>query len=130
MDVRVQGKIVKLPDFLIVGAVRGGTTSLYNYLKQHPQIFMPKEKEPQFFAFSEKPTHYPHPPIIWKFDDYVKLFENAEESQLIGEASLGYSLCYEETINNIKKYIPEWNHNEFKESYREGVFIARGIHLG
>lgn len=39
------------PDFLIVGASRSGTTSLNNYLRQHPQIFTPPEKEVHFFDF-------------------------------------------------------------------------------
>lgn len=41
---------IKLPDFLIVGAAKSGTTSLYHYIKDHPQIFMSKNKEPWFFS--------------------------------------------------------------------------------
>jgi hypothetical protein len=50
MIVNCKGKQVKLPDFLIVGAMKSGTTSLYHYLKQHKQIFMPICKEPYFFS--------------------------------------------------------------------------------
>ncbi|MGZ8629905.1 MAG: sulfotransferase family protein [Actinomycetota bacterium] len=39
-----------LPDFLIIGAMKCGTTSLYHYLRDHPQIFMPSIKAPEFFA--------------------------------------------------------------------------------
>ncbi len=39
------------PNFLIIGASHSGTTSLYNYLKSHPDIFMSSTKEPGFFAF-------------------------------------------------------------------------------
>jgi len=39
----------KLPDFLILGATKSGTTSLHHYLKQHPDVFLPEEKEIQFF---------------------------------------------------------------------------------
>src|SRR4029078_4797978 len=39
-----------LPDFLIVGAPRCGTTFMYEYLDQHPQIYMSPIKEPQHFA--------------------------------------------------------------------------------
>ena len=39
-----------LPDFLIIGAMKCGTTSLYHYLRDHPQIFMPTIKAPEFFA--------------------------------------------------------------------------------
>src|SRR5262249_50395913 len=38
-----------LPDFIIVGAQRAGTTSLYSYLVQHPQILYASEKEVHYF---------------------------------------------------------------------------------
>ena len=38
------------PNFFIVGAQRSGTTSLYFYLRQHPDVFMPSVKEPHFFS--------------------------------------------------------------------------------
>ena len=39
------------PTFLIIGAAKSGTTALYHYLRQHPQIYMSPVKEPNFFAF-------------------------------------------------------------------------------
>lgn len=39
-----------MPNFLIIGTAKAGTTALYEYLKQHPQIYMSHEKEPKFFA--------------------------------------------------------------------------------
>jgi len=41
--------MMKYPNFFIVGAARCGTTSLYNYLQQHPQVYMSPIKEPHFF---------------------------------------------------------------------------------
>ena len=38
------------PDFFIVGAPKCGTTSLYYYLRQHPEIFLPDYKEPHYFG--------------------------------------------------------------------------------
>ena len=38
-----------LPDFIIIGTMKGGTTSLHHYLSQHPEIFMSKQKELNFF---------------------------------------------------------------------------------
>jgi hypothetical protein len=102
-----EGTIAKLPDFLIVGAGKSGTTSLYHYLRQHPQIFMPEIKEPKFFAFAETPTSFVYPKgttIIWNFDEYKSLFEPAREDQKLGEASPIYLRYYEKTIENIKKY--------------------------
>ena len=42
-----------LPNLLIVGAAKSGTTSLHNYLDQHPDIFMSKHKEPHFLINNE-----------------------------------------------------------------------------
>ena len=39
-----------LPNFLVIGAAKSGTTSLYEYLKQHPEVYMSPVKEPHFFA--------------------------------------------------------------------------------
>jgi hypothetical protein len=105
---------VKLPDFLIAGAAKSGSTSIYNYLKQHPQIFMPALKEPRFFAFCEKPlppTEFAEkamPDTVTSFEEYVKLFEPAAEDQLLGEASVHYLYLYGETIKNIKRHMPKW----------------------
>ncbi|MEQ8385393.1 MAG: sulfotransferase [Coleofasciculus sp. A1-SPW-01] len=41
---------MRLPDFLIIGAAKSGTTTLYKYLCQHPQIYMSVPKEPNFFG--------------------------------------------------------------------------------
>ena len=44
-----------LPNFFIVGAGKAGTTSLYSYLRQHPQIYMSPVKEPCYFASEIRP---------------------------------------------------------------------------
>lgn len=46
---------MSMPTFLVLGVAKAGTTSLYHYLKQHPQIYMSPQKEPHFFAFGEAP---------------------------------------------------------------------------
>jgi hypothetical protein len=113
MDSEIEGRIMKLPDFLIVGANKGGTTSLYHYLKQHPQIFMPI-KEPNFFVFGGKrPPEGSHPKTrdagVWRFDDYAALFEPAREGQVLGEVSTPYLSDHRKVIPNIKKFVPEWS---------------------
>jgi len=40
----------KLPNFTIAGAPKSGTTALYHYLRQHPEVYMCPIKEPSFFA--------------------------------------------------------------------------------
>lgn len=73
------------PNFFIVGAAKSGTTSLWAYLKQHPEIAVPSEhkyKEPSFFS-----AHYRFRPDI---ETYLGLFAEANEKKAIGEASTTY----------------------------------------
>lgn len=42
-----------MPNFLLIGAQKAGTTSVYYYLRQHPQVYMSPIKESNFFAFFE-----------------------------------------------------------------------------
>jgi hypothetical protein len=71
--------VVALPDFLIVGAMRSGTSSLNHYLRQHPQIHMAKQKEVRFFD-----QHWARG-VDW----YEEQFD-PEPGQICGEASPGY----------------------------------------
>ena len=44
---------MRLPEFIIIGAQKCGTTSLHDYLHQHPEFVMSRDKELQFFAIDE-----------------------------------------------------------------------------
>lgn len=72
-----------LPNFLIVGAVKCGTTSLYQYLNQHPDVFMSERKEPNFFT---GPTHGNRVTEA----EYHALFEPGASHKARGEASVAY----------------------------------------
>jgi hypothetical protein len=74
------------PELYIVGAPRAGTSSLWSYLGQHPQIFMSRLKEPHFFG-SYKPTFLP---FVSDEESYLRLFDAARPGQLRGEASPSY----------------------------------------
>lgn len=112
MYVKASGGGMSLPDFLVVGAAKSGTTSLYSYLQQHPQIFMSKNKEPCFFSFAEAKEKdediFNRINIVSDFHKYLDLFKDAGDSRIAGEASTVYLYLYEETIKNIKKYHPHW----------------------
>lgn len=56
-------KIIRKPNFFIVGARKSGTTALYHYLKMHPDVFLPELKEPQFFG-----KDLPHKKTRWNND--------------------------------------------------------------
>lgn len=99
-----------LPNFFIVGAGKSGTTSLYNYLSEHPQIYMSPMKEPHFFSFmGEKPygpwSTYHKLVVVNKMEEYKRLFYNVKNEKAVGEASASY-LFYPEAAINIKKFIP------------------------
>jgi len=87
------------PNFFIVGAPKCGTTALYQYLRPHPNIFMPKLKEPHFFA-KDLGTY----PFIQTPEAYAALFADTTEQHLrIGEASV-YYLRSSTAIPNILEY--------------------------
>ncbi len=103
----------KLPNFIIAGAPKSGTTALYHYLRQHPQVYLSPIKEPTYFAAADlltrgelvaeigqrraalraylaeselRPTHF----LITEWDDYLQLFREARDQTAIGEASVSY----------------------------------------
>ncbi len=106
-------RVLKLPNFILAGAPKSGTTALYHYLRQHPQVYLSPIKEPTFFAADDilsqpdlrskvehqraalraylagsqlRPTHF----LITEWDDYVQLFREVRDQTAIGEASVSY----------------------------------------
>jgi len=76
----------KWPNFFIVGAAKAGTTSLYEILKDFPEIYMCPYKEPNYF--NKKTMEDDHPlPKFRTEEKYLKLFENVTNQKIIGEAS-------------------------------------------
>jgi sulfotransferase family protein len=74
----------QLPNFLVIGAMKAGTSSLYQYLRAHPQIFMPAAKELSFFAYEPNARH----DLEW----YRRQFASAGEGAVaLGEASTMYT---------------------------------------
>jgi Sulfotransferase domain len=89
------------PDFLIIGAPRSGTTSLYKYLQAHPDIFMPKTKEPHYFG-----ADLQRPGYVKSHEQYLDLFLSARPSQRTGEASAWY-LYSQRAAGEIARAIPD-----------------------
>ena len=57
--IRLLTSIIRIsPNFIIIGAARSGTTSMYNYLNKHPQIIVSKKKEPNYFSFNYNFLNY------------------------------------------------------------------------
>jgi hypothetical protein len=82
----------RLPDFFIVGHHKSGTTALYEMLRRHPQIFMPKLKEPRFFDTDLHALTNTHSTgwLPGTLEEYLALFADAEPGQRLGEASPSY----------------------------------------
>ncbi len=124
--------MTKLPNFLIVGAAKSGTTSLYEYLRTHPQIFMSKRKEPAHFE--------PKAGGITSWEEYCRLFEGADGFRRVGEASVSYLMSPEapERIeralgkdldiivllrNPVDMAYSNWGH-QVREGYEKLDFLA------
>ena len=90
------------PNFFIAGAPKCGTTALYEYLRSHPQIFMPNLKEPHFFS-DDLITHK----IVETPDEYSDLFAPATPQQVrVGEASASYLLSTA-ALPAIRRFNPD-----------------------
>ncbi len=91
----------RLPDFIIIGGMKCGTTSLYHYLNEHPGIYMSDPKEPSFFAEEKS----------WGkgWDWYHSLFAPAGAQQITGEASTCYTLYprFQDAPEKIREYLPD-----------------------
>lgn len=102
---------VKLPNFLIVGAAKSGTTSLYHYLNQHPDIYIHPRKEAKFLSqmgdegFNGPGDEMVKMSVTNTFEQYTQLFQDVTDEFAVGDVSPEYLYYYENTIRNIKKYL-------------------------
>ena len=102
-----------MPNFLIIGAAKSGTTSLYTWLKQHPQIYMTPVKETNFFAFEGEKLNFAKESITEAYlrgfktsiEAYIEQFQGVSNEIAIGEASPTY-LYYPRASERIQHYIP------------------------
>lgn len=72
----------RLPNFLVIGAPRAGTTWIERNLRQHPQVFLPARKELHFFDRDEN--------FFRGLEYYESFFRNADEATAVGEATPDY----------------------------------------
>jgi hypothetical protein len=100
------------PNFLIVGAAKSGSTSLYQYLNQHPEVFMPVNKEPNYFVADYQKDMSKDCPsykidmkrMVFEQDNYYNLFNQVNKNhKAIGEASVTYLFKPIEAILKIKR---------------------------
>jgi Sulfotransferase domain len=75
-----------LPNFLVIGAIKSGTTSLHRYLRSHPHVFTTQRKEPEFFNAESDVGNWDRG-LRW----YEELFVDAGDAVAVGEASVSYT---------------------------------------
>lgn len=127
---------MRLPDFVIIGAMKCATSTLHDQLAMQPGIFLTSPKEPYFFSNEE----------VWKkgFDWYSSLFSGAAETDLCGESSTHYTKLptYPQTVERMKRHIPnakliyvirhpvdrlishyihDWSENKISESINDAI---------
>jgi len=92
---------MRLPDFIIIGAMKCATSMLYEQMALQPGIFLSRPKEPNFFSNDEIYARG----MSW----YRHLFEQSEQSDVTGEASTHYTKLptYPNTVERIQKHAPD-----------------------
>jgi hypothetical protein len=84
----------RIPDFFVVGHGKSGTTALWDMLRQHPQLYLPYNKEPWFLADEMRPLAALRPEGTGStprtIEEYLALFADAADDQRAGEASSLY----------------------------------------
>src|SRR5918995_5717493 len=102
-----------LPNFIVIGAAKAGTTSLHWYLAEHPAVFMTPVKDPSYFAFGLDE----HGKLLWgdldvhyfnvrSWTEYQRLFDDAGDATAVGEASTMYLEC-PQSADRIRKALPD-----------------------
>lgn len=92
------------PDFFLVGAPKSGTTSMTEYLRQHPEIYIPPDKEFHYFGSDIR-----YDDVLRNVRDpetYFAQFEPAGEEQVVGETST-MNLYSERAAREIREYDPD-----------------------
>jgi len=101
-----------MPTFLLIGAAKSGTSAVYAYLRQHPQIYCSEAKEPGFFAFEGCKVAFRGPgdrkynrQCVTDLERYRALFRNGDGRPALGEASTVY-LYHPEAPGRIQRHVP------------------------
>lgn len=107
------------PDFFIVGAPKCGTTAMYEYLRAHPQVFMPSRKEPHHFGRDIRSDRF-----VNERRAYLALFAEAGDARAVGEASV-WSLRSRYAAAEIQEFAPE---ARILIMLRDPVELIRSLH--
>jgi hypothetical protein len=101
---------MKIPNFLIIGAQKCGTTALYEALRRHPEIYLSPIKEPFYFVLNDAPPPYRVPSeeyaqrLRHTWQEYIALFQGATDQRALGEASALYLSSYQPEVTAARIY--------------------------
>jgi hypothetical protein len=100
-------KDANVPDFIIVGAAKSGTTSLFHALGGHENVWLPDMKEPEYFAYGTREMPNPnYKDVVVDFSQYRSLFNGARRDAITGEASPAY-LYFSHVAGEIWRELPD-----------------------
>ncbi|MBA2556652.1 MAG: hypothetical protein H0V12_04785, partial [Chloroflexi bacterium] len=113
------------PDFFIPGAPKSGTSSMYEYLRQHPEIYLPSLKEPRHFcpdqdSGSDRDGLF----FVRDRDEYLALYAGVRGEKRIGDASVQY-LYSRVAAERIREFNPD---ARFIVMLRNPVHMAYSLH--
>ncbi len=102
----------ELVQFVVIGVAKCGTTSLHEYLRQHPSISLPQRKETHFFIYNKASGGFPEvyngreiKEYIDTEEDYLAEFEKKPTATIFGEVCPSY-FYYPNAAENIHRYCP------------------------
>lgn len=91
------------PNFFVVGAPRAGTTTLYQYLRHHPDIYLPSRKELHYFTRDHAASSYYRPAVIRTELEYLHQYSGRKGQPLAGDFSPSY-LYFEAAAQEILRF--------------------------
>lgn len=98
-----------IPDFILVGTAKAGTSFLLKYLRQHSDIYLPNSNE-LYFHSKLRDFKGPYDKAALKkqtssFEEYISSFDGHSKEKIIGEFATDYLYSYEQSIKSIKKTV-------------------------
>lgn len=112
MEITRDGIRAQLPDMMLIGAAKSGTTSVAHQFLIHPHTFLPVEKkEPHYFSFADKAPPYQDEEfvktLVWQWKDYVDLYAEAPAQTLMTDCSTSYLYRHDTAIPHIRSIYGE-----------------------
>lgn len=125
------------PNFFVVGAPKSGTTSLYAYLSQHPDVFLPAKKELHYFSHQELLANCGGPGDSYVAESatstekrYRRHYGKWSGEKLLGDFSTSYLFYHDESAGRIRDYSPNAKivimlRNPIDKAYSQYMHLVR-----